>query len=49
MTTPYGKEADIFGVFDSKDNAEKARKEVHDRGYWGARIVEPELNQLSLK
>lgn len=48
MTTPYGKEADIFGVFDSKDKAEQAKKEVHDRGHWGGKIVERDLNQLHL-
>lgn len=46
MTTPYGKETDIFGVFDSRDGAERARKDVHDRGMWGGRIVERDLNQL---
>ncbi|WP_337862079.1 hypothetical protein [Nitrososphaera sp.] len=47
-TTPYGNATDIFGVFDSQDGAEKARKQVSDRGHWGGRIIERELNQLSL-
>ena len=48
MTTPYGKETDIFGVFDSKEKAERARKDVRDRGRWGGRVVERELNQLMI-
>jgi hypothetical protein len=48
MTTPYGKETDIFGVFDSRDRAERARKDALDRGRWGCRVVERELNQLAI-
>jgi hypothetical protein len=48
LTTPYGNATDIFGVFDSKDKAEKARKDVSSRGYWGAKVVEREFNSLTM-
>ena len=48
MTTPYGRETDIFGVFDSREKAERAQKDVRDRGRWGGRVVERELNHLAI-
>lgn len=48
MTTPYGRETDIFGVFDSREKAERARKDVRDRGRWGGKVVERELNHLAI-
>ena len=49
MTTPYGKETDIFGVFDSKEKAERARKDVRDRGRLGGRVVELEMSHLEIE
>lgn len=48
LTTPYGKAAEIFGVFDSKDKAEQARANASSRGHWGAKIVERQLNSATL-
>jgi hypothetical protein len=48
LTTPYGKDTEIFGVFDSKDKAKQARTDASGRGHWGARIVERELNVATL-
>lgn len=48
LTTPYGKAAEIFGVFDSKDKAEQARANASSRGHGGAKIVERQLNSATL-
>ncbi|AIF84375.1 hypothetical protein NTE_02322 [Candidatus Nitrososphaera evergladensis SR1] len=49
LTTPYGKATEIFGVFDSKDKAERARANASSRGHGGARIVERLLNSETLR
>lgn len=49
LTTPYSKAIEIFGVFDSKDKAERARSNASSRGHWDAKMIERQLNSEILK